>query len=56
MKRRGKLVVPEGLLDALEADAFVELAISPRHAREAARLPPLHRDPFDRMLGWKGSR
>jgi len=46
----GKLAVPAGLLDALEADGFVELAVTARHAREAARLPLLHRDPFDRML------
>ncbi len=46
----GKLVVPENLLEALEAEHFVELAITARHATEAARLPLLHRDPFDRML------
>jgi len=46
----GKLTVPDELLDALDADGFVELPMAARHAREAARLPPLHRDPFDRML------
>lgn len=46
----GKLVIPGDLVEALEADRFVELAITSRHAREAARLPLLHRDPFDRML------
>jgi PIN domain nuclease of toxin-antitoxin system len=46
----GKLVVPDDLLDALVADGFAELPIAARHARTAARLPPLHRDPFDRML------
>lgn len=46
----GKLAIPENLVDAIEADRFVELPIAARHAREAARLPPLHRDPFDRML------
>ncbi len=45
-----KLVVPDDLVEALEEDRFVELPIAARHAREAARLPPLHRDPFDRML------
>jgi PIN domain nuclease of toxin-antitoxin system len=29
---------------------FLELSISFAHAEYAARLPPLHRDPFDRML------
>jgi PIN domain nuclease of toxin-antitoxin system len=46
----GKLVVPDDLLDALAADGFRELAVTARHAREAARLPPVHRDPFDRMI------
>ena len=46
----GKLTIPEELLDALDADGFIELPLAARHAREAARLPPLHRDPFDRML------
>jgi PIN domain nuclease of toxin-antitoxin system len=46
----GKLVVPDALLQALEADRFVELPIAARHASEAARLPLLHRDPFDRMI------
>jgi PIN domain nuclease of toxin-antitoxin system len=46
----GKLVVPDDLVDALDADRFSELPISARHARTAARLPPLHRDPFDRMI------
>ena len=46
----GKLIVPEDLLDALGADGFLEIAVVARHAREAARLPALHRDPFDRML------
>ena len=46
----GKLVVPDNLIDALDADRFSELPIRARHARAASRLPPLHRDPFDRMI------
>lgn len=46
----GKLVVTGDLLEALEADHFVELPITALHAREAAHLPLLHRDPFDRMI------
>lgn len=38
------------LLEALEADCFIELVVTARHAREAARLPLRHRDPFDRMI------
>ena len=50
----GKLVVHDDLLEALGADRFVELPMTARHAREAARLPPLHRDPFDRMIVAQG--
>jgi len=46
----GKLDLPEPLLDAARAAGMEELVISGRHAVRAAGLPPLHRDPFDRML------
>ncbi|MGI8730228.1 MAG: type II toxin-antitoxin system VapC family toxin [Solirubrobacteraceae bacterium] len=46
----GKLLGGDKLLEALEADHFLELAVTARHACEAARLPLLHRDPFDRMI------
>ena len=35
-----------GLLD----NGWLELAISSEHAIAVERLPPLHRDPFDRIL------
>lgn len=35
-----------GLLD----NGYTELPVEGRHAVELARLPPLHKDPFDRML------
>jgi len=46
----GKLTMPDGLVDALEAGGFRSLAISPDHAELAPTLPPHHRDPFARML------
>ncbi len=46
----GKLVVQGDLFEALEADGFIELAMTAGHTRDAARLPALHRDPFDRMI------
>jgi len=46
----GKLTMPDGLVDALEAGGFRSLAISADHAELAPTLPPHHRDPFDRML------
>ena len=44
------LVVPDGYLDAVEASGFSMLPIQSVDAVRAGRLPPLHRDPFDRML------
>ena len=46
----GKLTGPPDLLDVLDRSGLLELPIRSRHAAEAACLPPLHRDPFDRML------
>ena len=46
----GKLRAPESVVDVLREEGFEELAMSGRHAEAAGRLPPLHRDPFDRML------
>jgi len=46
----GKLIAPDDILDAVEADGFVELPIAARHAAIAGALPLHHRDPFDRMI------
>src|SRR3989442_1629696 len=46
----GKLEAPDGLVDAIEASALQALPISLEDAERAGRLPPHHRDPFDRML------
>ena len=36
----------QGLLDA----GYIELPVTGAHAAAVSRLPPLHKDPFDRML------
>jgi PIN domain nuclease of toxin-antitoxin system len=46
----GKLPEPAGLPERIRDSGFTELPIKSRHAMTAARLPPVHRDPFDRML------
>lgn len=46
----GKLRAPDDLLDVTAAAGFGTLPILARHAVVAGRLPPHHRDPFDRML------
>jgi PIN domain nuclease of toxin-antitoxin system len=46
----GKLPEPSGLPELIRDSGFAELPITSQHAVTAGRLPPIHRDPFDRML------
>lgn len=46
----GKLDDPADLPERIMASGFRELPITSRHAAAAGRLPPIHQDPFDRML------
>jgi PIN domain nuclease of toxin-antitoxin system len=46
----GKLEAPLDLLPAVAENDFGLLAITAVHALAAGALPPLHADPFDRML------
>lgn len=46
----GKLVVPDEYLSLLLGAGVQPLAVSVEHASAVERLPPHHRDPFDRML------
>ena len=46
----GKLVMPDGLAEALTAAGFRPLSITVAHAERAPLLPLHHHDPFDRML------
>lgn len=41
---------PRQVLSALEPTGFLSLPISGHHCAHVADLPPLHRDPFDRLL------
>lgn len=45
-----RIVIPDGLVDALTASGFTALPITAAHAEAAPLLPLHHRDPFDRML------
>jgi PIN domain nuclease of toxin-antitoxin system len=49
-RAKGKLRVPENLLDTMERRGFVELPVFSRDAILAGSLPPHHGDPFDRMI------
>jgi len=46
----GKLRAPADLDAVLDRAGLERLAITFRHGEAAGDLPPLHRDPFDRML------
>ena len=50
-KALGKLDVDLGaLVRAIAGSGFFQLPITARHAAAVARLPDVHRDPFDRIL------
>jgi PIN domain nuclease of toxin-antitoxin system len=46
----GKLRVPENLPERLDEFAFERLPITDAHAWAVRALPPVHNDPFDRLL------
>ena len=47
----GKLDVNiDDLVNSIAESGFIELPITARHAAAVARLPDVHRDPFDRLL------
>ena len=47
----GKLQADPALIaEQVEPAGFVHLPVTCWHAAEVSRLPPLHRDPFDRLL------
>lgn len=46
----GKLAGPADLAERIRDVGFRELPVTYAHAIAAGRLPPHHRDPFDRML------
>ncbi len=41
---------PREVLDGIEPAGFTLVAVSGEHAARVAELPPLHKDPFDRIL------
>ena len=49
-QRAGKLAGPPDLAERVRDMGFRELPVAHTHAIAAGRLPPHHRDPFDRML------
>lgn len=50
LQRKDFRIDIDALMEALEASGFIELPIKAVHAVGVARLPPIHKDPFDRLL------
>ncbi len=46
----GKLTAPTNLEEAIVNNSFQPLPITIPHALAVASLPPIHQDPFDRLL------
>jgi PIN domain nuclease of toxin-antitoxin system len=47
----GKIVADAAeIAEEIEGSGFTELPVTARHAARVAALPPLHGDPFDRLL------
>ena len=46
----GKLTVPDDLPERLDEFAFERLPVTDVHAWAVRTLPPIHNDPFDRLL------
>jgi PIN domain nuclease of toxin-antitoxin system len=40
----------DDLIEGIQENRFIELPITAKHSKQAAQLPDIHRDPFDRML------
>jgi PIN domain nuclease of toxin-antitoxin system len=43
-------VDPHALRRGLAANGYIELPVTSRHGASVAGLPPIHKDPFDRLL------
>ncbi len=47
-RQKSGLHIEGDLQDLVAADGFIPLTIDLFHAQQAAALPPIHQDPFDR--------
>jgi len=49
-------VEPAALRHALISAGYMEVPVTGEHALAAPLLPPIHKDPFDRMIIWQAIR
>jgi PIN domain nuclease of toxin-antitoxin system len=47
---QGKLRLPTYYMEIMRTKGFKELPVNMTHALRVASLPPIHKDPFDRLL------
>lgn len=50
LRRKDFRIDLDALAGALRESGFLELPITAVHAAGVAKLPPIHKDPFDRLL------
>lgn len=46
----GKLTLPNNILSISKSEGFKILPLTPEEGLSVANLPPIHQDPFDRIL------
>jgi PIN domain nuclease of toxin-antitoxin system len=46
----GKLKIPDDLIQQIKNNNFTWLNVEVSHVLELGKLPPIHQDPFDRLL------
>lgn len=46
----GRLALPASFAEGIDGEGFLPLPITLAHCEALMSLPPIHRDPFDRML------
>ena len=49
-RRNGKLNCPIDMMERIRADGFIILPITPEHLVPLRTIPPIHNDPFDRIM------
>jgi PIN domain nuclease of toxin-antitoxin system len=54
-KALGKLAAPDNLAEEITNNRFLPLPITISHALAVGNLPPIHQDPFDRLLAAQAS-
>ena len=49
-RRNGKIKCPIDMMERIKADGFILLPITAEHLVPLRTIPPIHNDPFDRIM------